>query len=206
MAKQKKSVTTSPSTFKKSGVTPLIQVDKQELGDQRLDLAEGNARETEELLKIAAKSRVWGQDELEDAERSSGARMQSSELIRRLRNLNISLKFLDGIPGNVAVYRPFRREERDHECDDRSPNRDEFFNDHKYVSGFPLGELPEWSHVTLDSSKLPTRERRGWRTVLIGLIKSGSITYAQAVNEFGHPDSRGKLWHEQLAVYKPKLM
>lgn len=192
--------------FKKSGIAPLVQVEKDELGDKRLDWKEGNEREKEELLKMASKSRVWGQDELEDPRRSEGAKMHTSELIRRLRKLNISLKFLDGIPGHVAVYCPIRPEDRNIECDDRRPNADPFFNDHKYVSGFPLGELPEWSHVTLDSSNLPTREKRGWRTVLIALIKSRAITYSQALKEFGQPDSRGKLWHEQLMPYKPKLM
>jgi hypothetical protein len=189
--------------FKKSGISPLVQVDKDELGDKRLDPKESVAREREELLNKAAAARVWGQDELEQAERSLGPRMSTGDLISRIRKLNHTLKFLDGIKGHVAVYRPIRPEERDIESEDHQVHADEFFNDHKYVSGFPLGELPEWGHVMLDTSNLPTREVRGWRTVLIGLIKNRAVSYRQVVKEFGEPtDKRSRLWHEQLAPYK----
>lgn len=195
--------------FKKSGVAPLVEVDPLELTDKRLSPEEAVCREREELLKVAGKHRIHGQDELENKQRSMGPRMSSSELISRLRRCNPDIRFVDGSPGSVAIYIHKKRheyQESDFMPDPTNPNKDRFFVDHKYVGGFPLRELPEWGHVALDTSRLPTREVRGWRSVLIALIKGGALTYKQAAAGFGDPflgcDSRAGLWKEQLHTYR----
>ena len=78
--------------------------------------------------------------------------------------------------------------------------KDDFYISHKYVGGILMESLPEWGHVTVDSSLIAHHEVRGWRSVLIGLIKAGVVPYSVAVKEFGDPynDSRSKYWFEQL--------
>jgi hypothetical protein len=206
--------TESPSTsqptfleqkWKKSGVAPLVQVDRDELGDKRLNPEEAVCREREDLLKQASKHQIWGQKELEDHERSAGPRMPYTELIRRLHNINPSIKIREGKPGSVAVY--FLKPREDWEnvsyAGDTKPS-DEFFLDHRYITGFEKEPLPEYSHVTLDTSRLPVREIRGWRSVLIALIKAHVITYEQAIHEFGDPsnDKRSTRWLDQTLKYR----
>ena len=60
--------------------------------------------------------------------------------------------------------------------------------------------LPEWGHVTVDASNIAHREIRGWRSVLMALIKAKAISYDAAVEEFGNPilDARSQFWFEQL--------
>src|SRR5437773_1873227 len=110
--------------FKKSGIAPLVETDKSQLGDTHLNPEEAVIREREELLQIASTRRIWGQDELEDVGRSEGPRMASGDLIHRIRKINGAIHFLDGIPGNVAIYRPLRRNEVDPEALDTRISKD----------------------------------------------------------------------------------
>ncbi len=80
------------------------------------------------------------------------------------------------------------------------PTTHAWYADYKYIGGFPKHDLPEWSHVLIDSSHLPTREVHGWRSILVSAIKSGAISYNAAVREFGNPESdqRSTRWYSQL--------
>jgi hypothetical protein len=187
----------------------LVETDINELGDKRLSPPEAVARETEELLKIASTRKIAHQDELEDPERSSGPKLYYTEILRRLRNISPHLKVLDGAPGNVALFFPKRLHEYDEEgrfeydSEGRVRQKDPFFYHYKYVGGMSQDYLPEYAHVTLDTSNLPVREIRGWRSVLIRLIKEGAITYSGAVKEFGEAKGkRSSLWKEQLQDFK----
>lgn len=183
----------------------LIQPDINELGDKRLDPKESVAREREELLKIASTRKIAGQEELEDAERSAGPRLAYTEIIRRIQVEAPSLKVLEGAPGSVALYFPRTRKELE-EMDaqgGRDQERDIFFHHFKYVGGMEKKDMPEFAHVILDTSNLPVREYRGWRSVVIGLIKQGVLSYRAAVSQFGEPRGvRAGRWHEQLRPYK----
>jgi hypothetical protein len=180
----------------------LIETDINELGDKRLNPEEAVFREREELLKKASVYKISGQAELEDAERSAGPRITWRDFLRRLSRCNPHLLFKDAQGGNhIAIYRLKYREER--ERDGYDPTKAEWWNDHKYVGGFQKIDLPEYSHLILDSSNLPIREYRGWRSVLMALIKNHAISYNDAKKEFG--DARGERsqrWHEQLRKYK----
>ena len=209
--------TSTTATAKKSpNKAPLIQVDSNELGDKRLNPEEANLRETEALLKMEAKKKIWGQEELEDPERSSGSRMGWTELIRRLQKCNPEIRVRDGSAGSVALYFKKRYDEYT-DVDDlilhnptaaRAMNipvpSDSFFVHHKYITGFEKQPLTEYSHVDLDSSHLATHEHRGWRSVLIALIKARVITYCDAITEFGDPihDKRSGRWFHQLQNYR----
>lgn len=184
---------------------PYVEPVKAMLGDKHLDPEESVIREREDLLKQAAKMRIHGQDELEQSERSAGPRMGWTELLRKLWKCNPQIRVKDGSPGSIALYilkKPWESEESDYTSEDRP--KDDFFVDHKYVGGFQKESMPEYSHVTLDTSNLPVRELRGWRSVLIKLIKAGVISYRAAIQEFGDPslDQRSRFWCEQLAQFR----
>jgi hypothetical protein len=167
----------------------LWQTDINELGDKRLNEKESVIRLREECLAEASVCKIDGQDELEKAERSAGPRMYYTEIISRIRKENPQFYVKDGIPGNVALYATVMNEEG--------------IPEERYVGGIPKEWLPEYSHVILDSSHLPIREIRGWRSVIIALVKSGVLTYKQAVNQFGEATgSRSTRWHQQLHKYK----
>lgn len=59
---------------------------------------------------------------------------------------------------------------------------------------------PEWSQLRVDVHGLPTREKyRGWRTVLLALIKREIITEEQSDTVFGKPTGpRSKPWFRSL--------
>lgn len=187
------------ASWKESGA-PYVEPDKSQLGDIHLNPEEAVAREREDLLRIEAKKRIHGQDELEKTDRSLGPRMFYTEILRRLRSINPEIHVLEGSPGSVALYAPKRKEEY-HESDflDIPPNGS-FFIHHKYVGGVLKDWLPEWGHVTVDTSNVAHKEVRGWRSVLIGLIKAGIIPYDKTIKEFGDPqnDQRSQFWYEQL--------
>lgn len=181
---------------KKPNKAPLVLPDTGRLGDKKLgNPLEFEAKEKEDTRKAHQKNKIANQDELEDQERSAGPRMAPNEFIRRVKNENSQLIVRDGgVPGAVALYvyvEPRAREEG---------NEDEPF---KYVGGFKWEPLPEFAHVINDEWGVAKREYRGWRSVLIGLIKAKVLTYRQAVDQFGEPlGSRGNLWHQQLRDYK----
>ena len=179
----------------------LIETDKTQLGDTHLNPEETVIREREELLTLAASRKIHGQAELEDPRRAYGPRLQYTEIVSKLSRLNSRLKFLEGSPGNLALYLPKKRNE--YNAEEREWDKDAFFWHHKYVGGIPKEELPEYGYVTLDSSNLPVREIKSWRSVLIALIKAGAITYTQAITEFGEAvGPRSVRWHEQLRGYR----
>ena len=62
------------------------------------------------------------------------------------------------------------------------------------------GNMAEWSLLAVDAHGLPVRERyRGWRTVLLGLIRAEFITEAQCDQVFGKPvGPRSKPWYRGL--------
>lgn len=181
----------------------LIQDDINELGDKRLSPEEAVIDEREKLLKIAAKKKIRGQEELEDPDRSAGPRLYYTEILRRLLKLNPELRIEDGSYGNVAIYRLKRYDEYDWEqFDPLAPASWRW--DFEYVTGVEKEWIPEYSHVTVDTSKLAKREIRGWRSVLIALVKARAITYRGAIQEFGDPvnDQRSGRWFEHLQKFQ----
>lgn len=172
-----------------------------QLGDKHLDPKEAVAREREELTKAIAPRKAYGQEELDNSGRSQGARLYYSVLLRKLKTVYPNLLVKDGIPGNVAVYRPKTESEKINDGYDLS--RPQWHNESRYVTGFPKDWIPEWGHYLNDTDGIAEREVRGWRSILIAMIKQGLITYAAAVKEFGNPehDQRSRFWFEQLHEY-----
>jgi hypothetical protein len=168
-----------------------------QLGDQALDPEEALIRLKEENDAMLSNRRLHRQGELSDPSRSAGPRLSWNELIYRLSKCNPALLFKDGSSGNIAVYAPRSRRERDeHEYD---PSKPDWYNDHKYVGGFAKDWLPEYSHIITNERKLPTREYRGWRSILLTLLKAKAITLESADHYFGHATGqRAWSWNQQL--------
>lgn len=172
-----------------------------QLGDTHLDPKEEVARQRQELLHEIAKRKAYGQDELDKAERSQGARLYYSTFLRKLKKIYPQLLIKDGIPGNVALYRPKTEMEILRDGYDLEAPR--WYNEHKYFAGFPKDHIPEWGHLLNDTDGIAVREVRGWRTVLIAFIKQRVLTYRAVVAEFGDPsnDQRSRFWFEQLQEF-----
>lgn len=177
----------------------LIEPDKSQLGDKHLNPEEAVIREREDLISIQSKHRIFGQDQLEDPARSGGARLYYTEIIRRIRKINPAIMIREGSDGQVAIYRHKRRDEYDWQQYDPKQGRNWRW-DHEYVIGMAKDWIPEYSHVLTDNVLLPTREVRGYRSVLIALVKAGALPYRDVIREFGDPagDQRSTFWFEQL--------
>jgi hypothetical protein len=160
----------------------LIQTDINELGDKRLSPEEALAKLKEENAKKTAEYRIPNQAVLEDQLAAIGQAMPYQTFIKKLKSIQPRLIIEDGgIEGALAI-RNYAKE---------------------YLTGFYKDVLTEFSFVTTDTRGLPVRESRGWRSVLISLIKQHVISYRTVVKEFGEPwGSRSNLWHEELADYK----
>lgn len=149
----------------------LIQPNIHELGDKRLNPEENLAKLKEGNAKLNEQYKIPGQAELEDVDKALGKPMSYTEVIRRIKLANNSLIVEDGgVQGAVAVRIPVN-----------GPNGLE----KKYITGFYKEVLPEFSYVLTDERGLPKREVRGWRSVLLMLIKAGAITLKQADALFG---------------------
>lgn len=183
----------------------LIQPDRAELGDTRLDVKEGIAQKREQCIALAGKNRLQGQDDLEDPSRILGPRLQFSDFVSRLRRVVPSLKVLDGSPGNVALYTPRNSKEVADESESWDNKRNIFFLHYKYVGGFPKKDIHEFSGLDLEEyTRLANKEIRGWRTVLIMLLQQGVVSYSAVVKEFGDvgTDRRGWRWIEATREWR----
>jgi len=169
----------------------------------------------EKCLSMAARKRVHKQDELEDVQRALGHRIHSGEMVRKLRKLIPTLKFIKGSPGNIAVYAPrhggeiaarfYEWYQEQEEAASRGRKRqDKFFLLYKYVGGFPEGEMQEYTTIDVDNANLGTKEHRSWRTVLMGLLRQGLVSYASVVKEFGDvgTDRRGWRWNDTTRKWR----
>jgi hypothetical protein len=183
----------------------LFETDKRMLGDSHLDARENVVKLREICLKQASRYITDDQAELQNASRSEGVRISFAELLNRLRKICPQLSAREGSPGNIALYYPRNSDELYEALTDGGYSADTFFIFNKYVGGMPKEELPEWGYVDVDTSLIATREHlRGWRTILIGLLKAGAVSYAEMVKEFGDPalDPRNTVWMKKTLEWR----
>ena len=165
----------------------LIQTDINELGDKRLDPKESLAKIKEENIAMRAKDKLPGQEQLEDAEAALGTPLAYQELIRRLKLLKPELIIQDGGMPNAIAVRIFRDN-----GDGEGPRL-------TYLTGFYKEVLPEYSSVTVDEHGVALDEKRGWRTVLLMLMKQNVVSYRRVVEVLGDAfGQRSNRWHQQL--------
>lgn len=163
----------------------LIQPNKAELGDTRLNAEEGLAKIKEENLRQAAANKIADQDLLEDTKAALGMPMQPSDLILKLQKLNPSILIQKGgVKNAVAVRFP--------KFDSETGKVEQ-----TYITGFYMdAPLPEFSSVVVDRRGLPFRELRGWRSVVLALVNAGALTLKQVDLSFGKPTGqRSVLWN-----------
>jgi hypothetical protein len=145
----------------------------------------------------AVRKQRWGKDQLDyiDPLPRWGRPMQHGELIARIKKITNKLYFTDGgIVGDIAVYRIYGR-----------PVIGDPPRSFEYLMYISKGEMPEFSILEFDArTDAPVREQlRGWRTILLRLIKHKVITQTECDAEFG--DARGlasRQWHKQLYCFR----
>lgn len=183
----------------------LVQTDRNELGDRRLDPKENVAKKREECIAMAGMKRLAYQDDLEDPSRTMGPRLQFSEFVSRLKRIVPSLVVKDGMAGHVALYAPCNTEEVETRTLEWQNDKPDFFRVYKYVGGFPKKEMHEFSGLDVEEyTRLANREIRGWRSVLIMLLEQGLVSYKKVIAEFGDvgTDRRGWRWLQSTWRYR----
>lgn len=169
----------------------LVLNSSSDLGDLKLSPQEANHRLREENKRLSEKKRIPNQTLLENHDMAFGTPMNYSELIRRVKKIAPEVIFEEGgIKGAIAVR---------HYCWDPYGGEDTLgAMAKKYITGFWKQILPEFSSITTDKNGLPAREIRGWRSVLLALMRSGAIPFEALKKEFGDPvGQRSSLWNEQ---------
>jgi hypothetical protein len=162
----------------------------------RLSTAEHTARLREmNYYSHAVKKQRWDhQEEYQNTFARFGTPMHHSDLLRRIKKLVPSLYVVDGrIVGDLALYRTYDQPQPDLEG-----------RTFRYLFYIPTGLLPEFSIYEFDERDIPVRETlRGWRTVLLRLIKSGLLTEAASDLEFGKATGEAStVWYRQLFEYR----
>lgn len=171
----------------------LVQTDINELGDKRLDPKESLAKIKEENIALRAKDKLPGQAQLQDVQAALGTPMGYQELILRLKRLVPELVIQDGGVKNAVAVRIFRDN-----GDGEGPRL-------TYLTGFYKTILSEYSTVTVDEHGVALSETRGWRTVLLALIKQNVVSYRRVVKVFGNAmGQRSNRWDEQLQTKERK--
>lgn len=148
--------------------------------------AEAVAKAKEDTIRQAADKRIPDQALLENKDMAQGYYLDWNEFVRRVGRLNTQILFQPGgISGAIAV---------------RYPKPDGMGGVAlEYVTGFYCKPLQEYSNVTTDDKGLPTREERGWRSVLHALVRAGALTKKQCDLAFGPAlGQRSTLWYRNL--------
>ena len=178
---------------------PSIIIDPTVLGDRLPRDRDSIAKKIEETRNFREKNhKVADQAFFEDQAAALGGPLDPREFIRRLRKMEPRLLIEPGGYINcVRVGIPALDDEP------TSPTHGQVVP--TWLScGFPVDvRLPEFSSVLTDKDGIAKREVRGWRTVLLRLILTGTVTYDQVKREFGEPlGQRGKAWMQQLREHR----
>ncbi len=183
----------------KPNKAPSVIIDPTVLGDRLPRDKDSIAQKIEDTKNFREKNhQVAGADFLTNQDMAKVNYLQPFDFIRRLQKLNAALLFGRGMPGHVSVWVMALDDE---------PTSGTFGQlvETPIACGFCISKpIPEFGYLGTDDWGIATREEeRGWRTVLIRLIKGGFLKYGAVKREFGEPQGvRGKLWHEQLREYK----
>ena len=147
---------------------------------EKLSTEEHVFRQRELNYNASQNQRAEHQEELYDDLARIGKPLFSSDLMRVLADLIPNMYVTDGnIVGDLAVFKTYG-------CPQAHLDGRTF----EYMFYVPTGLLPEFSQYEFNDRNVMLREKqRGWRTVLLRLIKSKMITEQTAHKVFGCPDS-----------------
>ena len=162
----------------------LLDPNGNKLGDKRVENTDAIARLREKIRKENAHRRLRGQDMFEKQDMALGEPMSPTLFIEKLKRLPNIVVEPGGLSNAVAV--------RWITTEDGKPAK-------RYLSGFYTDRvLPEFSSILPNEFGIPTREVRGWRTVLLALFQAGAVDLKTLTAAFG--DSNGQrsiVWQEQ---------
>jgi hypothetical protein len=162
----------------------------------RLSTSEHTARlrQMNDNSEAVRRQRWEHQDDYRDDQARVGRAMRSENFLGKLQRLVPSLHFTGGRIGNdIAIFRTYP-------CPQPHLNGRDF----EYLFYCPGGDIPEYSIYEFDGRDIIVREKmRGWRTVLLRLIRSGLLTEAQSDREFGRADGPAStVWYRKLYEYR----
>jgi hypothetical protein len=159
----------------------------------RLSTEEHTARLREQNLssEVYKRQRWEGQDELKDDASRIGRPMRHADFLSVLQKLVPNLYVTEGrIQGHLAVFRTYP-----------GPQSHLEGRDFSYLFYMDEGILPEFSQYIFDPvTDVPIKEsKRGWRTVLLRLVKAGLLTEDVCNKVFGRPEGMpANRWHREL--------
>lgn len=148
-------------------------------------------REINDNSEAVKKQRWEDQEELKNSAARFGKALRHSDFFFVLQKMIPNLYIMPGnIEGHLAVFKTYpgpqsRLEGRDYE----------------YLFYSDTGILPEFSQYEFDTVRnIPLREsKRGWRTILLRLIKSKLLTEDKCNQVFGRPEGEASTrWHREL--------
>ncbi len=164
-----------------------------------MSIAEHTARTRERNFNAASSQRVRFQDDYKNDEARRGRQMYSGDFLSVLKRLVQNLYITDGrIEGDLAVFRTYP-------C----PQPDLEGRDFRYLFYIPTGLLPEYSIWEFDRIRdVRIKEsQRGWRTVLLRLIKLGMLSEETCNAVFGIPDGEAStVWHRELFEFRNQML
>lgn len=145
----------------------------------RLSTSEHVHRQREMNYRSSANQRWAHQEELYDDTPRIGRAMASSDFVNVIQRLIPTLYITEGnIAGDLAAFKTYG-----------TPQPQLEGRTFEYLFFIPTGLLPEFSLYEFDARDVPIREKqRGWRTVLLRLIKSRLVSESLAHKVFGTPE------------------
>jgi hypothetical protein len=146
-------------------------------------------RELNSQSEAVKKQKFAHQKEYENEDaRRSGRWMHYSDFIYHLRKLigQDKLYIIDGnIEGELALYKVFG-------CPQKEGKTFE------YLFFMPTGYLPEYSIWEFKEFNIPVREtNRGWRTILLRLIRSKLVTERETEIIFGKAEGKASVMYRR---------
>jgi hypothetical protein len=137
------------------------------------------------------RQRRQDQDEYKNDVARIGHPMTHTEFLGKVTKLTDALYFEQGrVEGDLALYRVYGRPQEHLEG-----------KQFRYIGYCPTGYMPEFSLWEFDEVRdILIREKlRGWRTVLLNLIKHQILTEAQVNEHFGVPTTQaGFIYRREL--------
>ena len=143
----------------------------------------------------ASRKQRWAhQDDYRNDEARLGRLMHHSELLLQLHRLIPNLYIIDGrILGDLAIYKTYG-----------GPQKRLEGNSFEYLFYMPTGFLPEFSTYEFNERDVIVKEKqRGWRTVLLRLVRTGLLTEEKCRKVFGEALGAGAtVWHRKLWEFR----
>ena len=167
----------------------------------RLSTSEHTSRLKEKNFNSEAMKRQrWeNQDELKDDRSRVGRPMRHTDFLSIVKKLVPDLYVTDGrVQGWLAIFKTYP-------C----PQNRLDGRDFEYLFACESGILQEFSSYQFDPvTDIPIKEsKRGWRTVLLRLIKAGLLSEDVSNKVFGRPEGMpANRWHSELRKYRNRTI